>query len=52
MDRLSLAWLLGDERQTCLVFGARRPAHLDPAIAAEGVSLSAAEREEIGALFA
>ena len=52
MATLALAWLLGDERVTSIVVGPRRPAHLDPAIAAEGVSLSAAEREEIGALFA
>ena len=52
MATLALAWLLGDERVSAVVVGPRRPAHLDPAIAAEGVSLSAAEREEIGALFA
>jgi aryl-alcohol dehydrogenase-like predicted oxidoreductase len=31
--------------------GPRRPAHLDPAIAALEVRLTAAERDEIGALF-
>jgi aryl-alcohol dehydrogenase-like predicted oxidoreductase len=52
MATLALAWLLGDERMSSIVVGPRRPAHLDPAIAAEGLSLSAAEREQIGALFA
>jgi aryl-alcohol dehydrogenase-like predicted oxidoreductase len=52
MATLALAWLLGDERVSSIVVGPRRPAHLDPAIAAESVSLSSAEREEIGALFA
>jgi aryl-alcohol dehydrogenase-like predicted oxidoreductase len=51
MATLALAWLLADERVTSIVVGPRRPAHLDPAIAAEGVSLTAAERDEIGALF-
>ena len=51
MATLALAWLLGDERVSSIVVGPRRPGHLDPAIAAEGVRLSAAERQEIGALF-
>jgi aryl-alcohol dehydrogenase-like predicted oxidoreductase len=51
MATLALAWLLGDERVTSIVVGPRRPAHLDPAIAALDVSLSPAERDEIGALF-
>jgi aryl-alcohol dehydrogenase-like predicted oxidoreductase len=51
MATLALAWLLADERVTSIVVGPRRPAHLDPAIAAEGVRLTAAERDEIGALF-
>jgi aryl-alcohol dehydrogenase-like predicted oxidoreductase len=51
MPTLALAWLLGDERVTSIVVGPRRPAHLDPAIAALDVSLSPAERDEIGALF-
>jgi aryl-alcohol dehydrogenase-like predicted oxidoreductase len=51
MATLALAWLLGDERMTSIVVGPRRPAHLDPAIAALDVSLSPAERDEIGALF-
>jgi aryl-alcohol dehydrogenase-like predicted oxidoreductase len=51
MATLALAWLLGDERVTSIVVGPRRPAHLDPAIAALDVRLSPAERDEIGALF-
>jgi aryl-alcohol dehydrogenase-like predicted oxidoreductase len=51
MATLALAWLLGDGRVTSIVVGPRRPAHLDPAIAALDVSLSPAERAEIGALF-
>jgi aryl-alcohol dehydrogenase-like predicted oxidoreductase len=50
MATLALAWLLGDERVTSIVVGPRRPAHLDPAIAALDVRLSPAERDEIGAL--
>ena len=34
MATLALAWLLADERVTSIVVGPRRPAHLEPAIAA------------------
>jgi aryl-alcohol dehydrogenase-like predicted oxidoreductase len=51
MATLALAWLLADERVSSVVVGPRRPAHLDPAIAALEVRLTAAERDEIGALF-
>ncbi len=51
MATLALAWLLADVRVTSVVVGPRRPAHLEPALAALHVRLTAAERDEIGALF-
>jgi aryl-alcohol dehydrogenase-like predicted oxidoreductase len=47
---LALAWLLADERVS-VVIGPRRPAHLEPALAALERPLSAAERSELGELF-
>ena len=52
MATLALAWLLADERVTSIVVGPRRPAHLEPALAALDMRLSTGERDEIGALFA
>jgi aryl-alcohol dehydrogenase-like predicted oxidoreductase len=52
MATLALAWLLADERVTSIVVGPRRPAHLEPALAALDLRLSLAECDEIGALFA
>lgn len=49
---LALAWLLADRRLTAVVVGPRRPEHLEPALAALELSLSEAERAELGRLFA
>ncbi len=48
---LALGWLLGDERVS-IVVGPRRPKHLEPALGALARPLSAAERDELSALFA
>ena len=48
---LALAWLLADERVS-VVLGPRRPAHLEPALAALRQPLTQADREELSALFA
>jgi len=48
---LALAWLLADERVS-VVLGPRRPAHLQPALAALRQPLTQADREELSALFA
>ena len=47
---LALAWLLGHERVSVVV-GPRRPAQLQPALAALAAPLSPAERDELSALF-
>ena len=44
---LALGWLLGDPRVTAVIVGPRRPAHLEPALAA----LEAGRREELSAVF-
>jgi aryl-alcohol dehydrogenase-like predicted oxidoreductase len=49
---LALAWLLADPRLTAVVVGPRRPEHLEPALAAVELSLSEAERAELGRVFA
>jgi aryl-alcohol dehydrogenase-like predicted oxidoreductase len=49
---LALAWLLADPRVTAIVVGPRRPAHLEPALAALERPLGETERDEISALFA
>ncbi len=49
---LALAWLLADPRVTAVVVGPRRPAHLQPAIAAVAGPLGEAERAELSAVFA
>jgi aryl-alcohol dehydrogenase-like predicted oxidoreductase len=51
MPTLAFAWLLTDPRIAAVVVGPRRPAHLDPAIAALDVELSAAERDELASFF-
>src|SRR5438067_1284121 len=48
---LSFAWLFADERVS-VVLGPRRPAHLEPALAALRQPLTQADREELSALFA
>ena len=47
---LALAWLLADE-SVSVVVGPRRPAHLEPALAALGNPLAPAERDALSALF-
>jgi 1-deoxyxylulose-5-phosphate synthase len=49
---LAIAWLLADPRVTAVVVGPRRPDHLEPALAALELPLTAAERSELAALFA
>jgi len=51
MAALAIAWLLADERVTGVVVGPRRPEHLEPPVTALELPLSAAERDELGALF-
>ena len=51
MATLAFAWVLADARVAGIVVGPRRPEHLRPALAAQGVRLSEREREEIAALF-
>ncbi len=51
MGSLALAWALGHPRMDAIIVGPRRPAHLDDALAALAMALSAADREDIGALF-
>jgi aryl-alcohol dehydrogenase-like predicted oxidoreductase len=52
MATLAFAWLLSDPRIAAVVTGPRRPEHLEPALAALDVELSAAERDELASLFA
>ncbi len=48
---LALAWLFADPRLTAVVVGPRRPEHLEPALAALELSLTADERDEVERLF-
>jgi aryl-alcohol dehydrogenase-like predicted oxidoreductase len=48
---LALAWLLADERIS-VVIGPRRPAQLEPALAALANPLAAGDRDELSELFA
>jgi aryl-alcohol dehydrogenase-like predicted oxidoreductase len=49
---LAFAWLFAQPEVTAIVVGPRRPAHLEPAVAALDVSLAADEAAELAALFA
>jgi aryl-alcohol dehydrogenase-like predicted oxidoreductase len=49
---LAIAWLLAQPGVTAVVVGPRRPQHLEPALRALEHPLSAADAEEVGALFA
>jgi aryl-alcohol dehydrogenase-like predicted oxidoreductase len=49
---LAIAWLLAQPGVTAVVVGPRRPEHLEPAVRALEHPLSAADAEEVGALFA
>jgi aryl-alcohol dehydrogenase-like predicted oxidoreductase len=51
MSTLATAWVLSHPGVTAIVCGPRRPAHLSPSIRALDLELSAAEREELVALF-
>ena len=51
MATLSLAWLLAQPHVTAVVVGPRRPEQLEPALHAAAIELSAAEVDELGALF-
>jgi aryl-alcohol dehydrogenase-like predicted oxidoreductase len=48
---LALAWVLADERVTSLIVGPRRPEHFEPPVRALELRLTAAERDELAALF-
>ncbi|HEY8629544.1 MAG TPA: aldo/keto reductase [Gaiellaceae bacterium] len=48
---LAIAWLLAQPGVTAVVVGPRRPEHLEPAVRALEHPLSAADAEEVGALF-
>jgi aryl-alcohol dehydrogenase-like predicted oxidoreductase len=48
---LAFAWLLSSPDVTAVVVGPRRPAHLEPALAALGLVLSEADRAELAALL-
>jgi aryl-alcohol dehydrogenase-like predicted oxidoreductase len=52
MPTLAFAWLFSNPLVTAVVAGPRRPEHLDPAIAALDLPLSAGERDELASLFA
>ena len=49
---LALAWVVDNPLVTTVILGPRRPEHLEPARGALALSLTEAERHEIGALFA
>ena len=51
MATFAFAWLLSDPRVTAVIVGPRRPEHLEPAVRALELELSAAERAELSALF-
>jgi aryl-alcohol dehydrogenase-like predicted oxidoreductase len=48
---LAIAWLLAQSWVTAVVVGPRKPAHLEPALAALEVELSQADAAEIAGLF-
>ncbi|HEY7207812.1 MAG TPA: aldo/keto reductase [Gaiellaceae bacterium] len=48
---LALAWLLAQPQVTAVIVGPRRPEHLEPALRALDVELSASEADELGSLF-
>jgi 1-deoxyxylulose-5-phosphate synthase len=51
MDALALAWVLHHPRVDGAIVGPRTPAHLDSALAAIDIALSAPEAAELAALF-
>jgi aryl-alcohol dehydrogenase-like predicted oxidoreductase len=48
---LAIAWVLSHPQVTSVVVGPRRPAHLEPALAALELRLSPQERDELAELF-
>jgi aryl-alcohol dehydrogenase-like predicted oxidoreductase len=48
---LALAWVISNPAVSAAVVGPRRPAHLEPAVAARDLNLSPGERDEIASLF-
>jgi aryl-alcohol dehydrogenase-like predicted oxidoreductase len=48
---LSIAWLLAQPHVSAVIVGPRRPQHLEPAVRALDIHLSAAEADELAALF-
>ena len=51
VSTLALAWVLHHPRMTAAILGPRRPAHLDTALAALEVALSATEADRLAGLF-
>jgi aryl-alcohol dehydrogenase-like predicted oxidoreductase len=51
MSTLALAWVLHHPRMTAAIIGPRRPAHLDSALAALNVTLSAADAARLEGLL-
>ena len=51
MATLSIAWLIAQPHVSAVVVGPRRPEHLEPALHAVDIQLSAVEADELGALF-
>jgi len=51
MATLAFGWLLSDPRITAVIVGPRRPEHLEPAVRALDLRLSASERDELASLF-
>jgi aryl-alcohol dehydrogenase-like predicted oxidoreductase len=51
MSTLALAWILHHPLLTAAIIGPRRPAHLDPALAALGVGLSTEDAKRIAGFF-
>jgi aryl-alcohol dehydrogenase-like predicted oxidoreductase len=51
MSTLALAWVLHHPRMTAAIIGPRRPAHLDSAVAALNVTLSAADAARLEGLL-
>jgi aryl-alcohol dehydrogenase-like predicted oxidoreductase len=47
----ALAWVISHPAVSAAVVGPRRPAHLEPAVAAATLDLSPSERDEIASLF-
>jgi aryl-alcohol dehydrogenase-like predicted oxidoreductase len=52
MSTLALAWVLHHPRMSAAIVGPRRPAHLDSALAALEVTLTAEDAARLGAFFA